>query len=370
MPTRDFGPAYSFFSALSAAPLRPLHALVRTTEERFRPPQVELHRPVQARAQAAVLGRLPPEAAHRATIRREAGAGRVPTIVLGGLVPDASEQVFLLRRCLLRSGDVYYVNYPRAGFPLDLVCAQLDDLVAELAAAGQPPVIFAVSFGAGIALECLRRVRSEGREPLLAGIVLVSPVTCVADLVAPGAAKPSTLLGRALQPYLAAEAPVPEITVEKSRALFLRMFEAGAQNRQALRAVMTAQEAGRLRAAVVAAIRAVTSDGARQRAQAIAALLSPTEYFSPAILPLNEAPALVLFAECEDAVLDRNAPVRFALERLLRAYFPEGAVHCVRAKPGAPKVQHASLIFHAFEFLPRIQAFYQRLRRGPLAFAA
>ena len=159
----------------------------------------------------------------------------MPTIVLGGFVPDSTEQVFLLRRFFLRTGNVYYFNYPHLGFSLELAYAQLDDLVAELAARGQPPVIFGVSFGAGLALEWLRRTRVAGRAAPLAGLVLVSPVACVEDVFAPGAAKPATLLGRALKPFLGG-GPASAAAVEKSRTIFARMFEAGAQNRASLRA--------------------------------------------------------------------------------------------------------------------------------------
>ncbi len=148
------------------------------------------------------------------------------------------------------------------------------------------------------------------------------------------------------------------------------MLEAGAQNKRALRTLMTKPEAERLRDAVIGMIRDVSPDGGRQRAQALTSMVAPTDYFSPRLLPLTEAPALVLFAECEDAVLDAHAPVRFALGRAPAAYFPQGATHHVRAKRGEPPVQHASLVFHVFEFLPHLQAFYQHVRRGPLAFAA
>lgn len=345
--------------------------LVRTTEARFRPSRLEPHSFTETRAQMAAADKIAPGASPAgATILREAGSGRVPTIVLGGMVPNAPEQVFLLRQFLLRSGDVYYVSYPHDGFPLGLLCAQLSDLVAELVAAGKPPMIFAVSFGAGLALEWLRRSRVQGIEPLLAGLVLVSPVTCIADLIAPDAVKPTTLMGRALKPYLNTSSAPSEATVEKSRAIFLRMFEAGAQNKAALRTLMTPREAERLREAVISTIRRTTADGARQRIVALNAMLSPTDYFSPSLLPLTTAPTLVLFAEREDSVLDERAPVLFAFERAPRAYFPDGVVRRVVARAGKAPVQHASLIFHAFEFLPPLQAFYHRVRRAQLAYAA
>lgn len=370
MPAPNFAPVFSFISALSVAPWQPLKTLVRTTEARFRPSHLAPYVPSVVRAQSAALLHSADGGSLRATIARERGLGRVPTIVLGGMVPDAPEQVFLLRRFLLRSGDLYHVSYPPTGFSLDLLCAQLTDLVTELAESGQPPVVFAVSFGAGVIVEWLRRSRLAGAEPTLAGVVLVSPVTCIADLITPGAVKPSTLIGRALKPFLDPISPPTEAMVEKSRAVFLRMFEAGAQNKLALRSLMSPRETQHLRSAVMATIRGLTPEGARQRVLALSAMVAPTDYFSPAVLPLTEAPALVLFAEREDAVLDERAPVLFALERAPRAYFPQGTVQRVFARQGQPAVQHASLIFHVFKFLPPLQAFYQQVRRASLAYAA
>lgn len=368
----NFPPTLAMLSSLSETPWRSLQTLVRTTEDRFRPARIESHRPAVRHAQARMLdeGQTPIE--HRASVRCESSPGRVPTIVLGGFVPDATEQVFLLRRFLLKSGSVYYVSYPAGGFSLDLMCAQLSDLVAELAAAGTPPVLLGVSFGGGLILEWLRRERAAGREPATAGVSLISPVTCAHDLIAPGRAKPVTLVGRALKPFLdlSVSDTVAEAATEKARAIFLRMFEAGAQNKATLRSLMTATEAARLKDTVMATIRGITPEGARDRVQALRIMASPTDYFTPNLLPLTKAPALVLFAEREDAVLDPLAPVLFAFERAGGAYFPQGTVRRVTGRAGEAGVQHASLVFHVFEFLPPLQAFYQRVRRANLALAA
>jgi pimeloyl-ACP methyl ester carboxylesterase len=304
------------------------------------------------------------------SVLKQVGVGRTPTIVLGGLVPDSTDQVFLLRRFFLKSGDVYYFNYARDAFSLDAVCAQLDALVAQLSAEGTAPVLFGVSFGAGLIMEWLRRARAAGRILVLAGVVLVSPVSCVADIIAPGATKPSTLIGRALKPFLDREGVAVEVAVEKARSIFVRMFEAGTQNKVALRLLMTAQEAEALKQRVMTTIRGLDARGARARVQALAEMCDPTAYFQPALLPLTTAPALVLFAEREDAVLDRAAPVRLALERALSAYFPAGRKSEVRGRPGDGDVQHASLVFHVYSFLPHLQSFYRNVRRGQLALAA
>lgn len=355
---------------LHAAPLRPLHTLVRAAEEKWRPGCAQSFRSAVHAAQEAALKFPGVSARQAATLLREPGRGRLPTIVLGGFVPDSSEQVFLLRRFLLQHGDVYSVLYSPDGFSLELLCAQLDDLLVELERRGERPIILGVSFGAGVLLEWLRRRREKGREPSVSGVILVSPVACVADILAPGAAKPSTLLGRALKPQLDS-AQVPAVAVvERSRTVFLRMFEAGAQNKEALRRLMTRPELERLRNGVIGTIRAVTPQGAHERVQALGAMRNPLEYFQPALLPLTTAPTLVLFAEREDAVLDAAAPSLFAFRHAHRAYFPRGFVQEVKARPGEPPVQHASLVFHAFEFLPPLRAFYAHARTAPMALAA
>ena len=368
MPVLSLAPAQSWYAMLHAAPLRPLHTFFRTTQERLRPPRAAAYSPAAPGAEHDLIARGRAAEHQRATVLRELGRGRMPTIVLGGFVPDSAEQVFLLRRFFLQAGDLYAMVYPRDGFSLDLLCAQLDDLVAGLAAKGQRPVIFGVSFGAGLALEWLRRQRAAGATPPIAGVVIVSPVACVADVVAPGAAKPTTLLGRALKPYLDPAVPAGESAVERSRTVFTRMFEAGAQNKAALRRLMTMPELERLRVSVGGAIRSITARGARERVQAIVQMQAPTDYFVPALLPLTAAPALVLFAEREGDVLDAAAPSIFAFKHAHRAYFPRGIVQEVTARAGDAPVQHASLIFHVFEFLPPLQAFYGRLRTAlPLA---
>jgi alpha-beta hydrolase superfamily lysophospholipase len=343
--------------------------LIRATHRRFAPQRRrEVLSSAPGPAVAAALARGEGGCGGLATVWREGRRGARPTLVLGGFVPDASEQVYLVRGYLARQGSVYYFNYPRDEFSLPLIGAQLDDLVAEITAReGAPPVVLAVSFGAGVVLDWLRRARLAGRgAPALGGIVLVSPVCCAGDIVAPGEAKPSTLLGRALKPLLEARADgSAAAAVDKARAMFARMFEAGAQNRAALATLLTKAEFAELRAGVQAAIAGITIRGAVERVRAMHAMACPSSYLTPELLPLTEAPTLVLYAEKEDAVLGENSTARQALERACRAFFPRGEVSVVRNPRGAP-VQHASLVFHAENFLPHLGRFYRRLR-GPAA---
>jgi pimeloyl-ACP methyl ester carboxylesterase len=363
MPAITFAPALSFFSAFGRmSPSQPLRTLIRTTGYKLRPPRPLPFEPQVTRAQQAVLARGVAGRERAAEILHEARNGPTPTIVLGGFVPDATEQVFLMRGFLLKHGSVFYLNYPRGGFSAELLFAQLDDLVAELTERhGKPPVIFAVSFGAGLVLEWLKRARRAGRRVDIGGLVLVSPVACVEDLLTAGEAKPSTLLGRAVKPYVEHEVRIQPGHIEKSRAIFTKMFEAGAQNRESLRALMTRGELQQLRDSVIGTIQAIDHRGACERMTALREMEPPCSYFSQVLLPLCQAPALILYAEKEGSVLTENSPTRFALMAAHHAYFPQSQCKVIVNRRGSP-VQHASLIFHCFNFLPPISAFYRRVK--------
>lgn len=370
MSALSFSPARSALAAFARFSPPPMHTLLRATGYKLRPPRPVPHRTRVTRAQRNVLAHGLAAPHQQAALLCERRLGAQPTIVLGGFVPDSTEQVFLLRGFLLRQGSVYYFNYPRGGFSVELLCAQLDDLVTELNAHhGQRPVIFGVSFGAGVGLEWLRRARAAQRWPDIAGLVLVSPVACAADIVTPGETKPSTLLGRALKPYLDAADNVSDAIVEKSRAIFVKMFEAGAQNREALRALMTAEELHHLRDAVLRAIREIDTRGACERVRSMSAMPALSAWAVPRTSPLSHAPAVVLYAEKETAVLAANSPTRAAFESALGALFPRGELRVVSARDGQP-VQHASLIFHYFQFLPFVAGFYRGLKSGKTLLAA
>lgn len=364
MPALSLAPALSFLHSFARiSPTQPIQTFIRATDYKLRPPRPVPFAPTIRKRQDALLldGRA---GLHQAcNVLHEKRKGSAPTIVLGGFIPDATEQVFLMRGFLLQHGSVYYFNYPRNGFSNELLFAQLEDLLEELAHVhGQKPVVFAVSFGAGLVLEWLKRVRREGRQVDLRGLVLVSPVACVEDLLAPGEAKPTTLLGRAIKPYLDPNKRADEQTVAKSRAIFTKMYESGAQNKASLRVLMTRDELRQLHQAVTSTIRTVSADGACERVQALRQLESPSSYFSQALLPLAKTPTLILYAEKESSVIADHSPTRFVLETAHRAYFPQSQHKLVANRRGSP-VQHASLIFHYFNFLPTIASFYRKVKR-------
>ena len=140
------------------------------------------------------------------------------------------------------------------------------------------------------------------------GLVLISPVACVEDLLSPGDTKPGTLLGRALKPYLEAGSAVDAGLVERSRAIFQKMFEAGAQNREALRAILGREELLHLRSAVRRTIGDIDVRGACERVQSLRQMAGPAAAPGGERRPLTAAPTLILYAEKESAVLaERSA---------------------------------------------------------------
>jgi hypothetical protein len=308
---------------------------------------------------------------HLASISPCRGTGSVPTIVLGGFVPDAGESVFLLRDLFLKNGNLFCVSYPRKGFNLELLFAQLDDLMDEIQAKEhRMPALFCISFGCGIALEWMRRRRLRGEQVPIRGLVMVSPVTCVEDIIDVSEPKPSTLLGRALRPYTSEGTKPDRDTLEKSRTIFSRMFEAGVQNKRALASLMDESELACVRDAVLESIRSVDLTGACERVGALRQMLPPSSYFTPGLLPLCEAPALVMYAEKEESVVVSSSPARFAFETAHRAYFPRSRFVTVHNKTGNSPVQHASLIFHSRNFRPHLAAFYKSLRMRQVMCAA
>jgi hypothetical protein len=96
--------------------------------------------------------------------------------------------------------------------------------------------------------------------------------------------------------------------------------------------------------------------------------LSP--WLTPEQLPLSEAPTIVLYAEKESAVLAVGSPTRTAFESALPAFFPRGELRVVASAAGGSPVQHASLIFHYFQFLPLVAGFYRGLKSGKFPLAA
>lgn len=112
-------PPYPTLARLSRRTAAPFAALLRTTGYRLRPPCARPFAPAVVARQHALLAAGAAGLHERADIRVEERGGALPTIVVGGFVPDATEALYLLRGGLLRHGSVFYVNYPPRGFSTD-----------------------------------------------------------------------------------------------------------------------------------------------------------------------------------------------------------------------------------------------------------
>lgn len=374
MPAINLIPVRSFLNTIDRfVPPEKLRSMIGTARSGLRiRPRTALFQPGIRHRQDSLLGSGSASLHQRATITRMAGFGPVPTIVLGGFVPDATESVFVTKNMLLRHGSVYCVNYPRAGFNLDLLFAQLDDLVDEINIRyHREPAIFSISFGSGLVMEWLRRRRVLGGQHAIRALVMVSPVVCVDDLIERGRKKPTTLLGRAIHPYLNPESFVDRTIVERSRGIFTKMFEAGAQNRSALLGLMAPTDVRTLKERVLETIRGIDFNGACERVGALRSFKAPDTLEMRSLLPLTEVPTLILYSEREDSVLTEGSPSRKAFETEHAGFFPRSRCQVVsNGKRNGTPVQHASLIFHHANFRAPLAHFYRSLRRGWLRNAA
>ena len=290
-----------------------------------------------------------------ARLYRERGNGRLPTIVIGGFVPDATEVVEFQRPIFKKSGDVYYLNYPREGFHLPLFQTQLADLVESLNLRGERPVLLGVSFGAGLVAGFLRDVL-----PLdsltIRGVLFVSPVFCAEDLVRPTSERTGgvRMLESNLRRILSARHSSPEDVerqIERARRCFQGLFGQGAENRP-----MDWRHLS-IRDKIMAVIDQTPVRGGFERTLAIQEFRQP----SPDA-PLFNGPVLTLIAEAEDSLLVPTSPT-LALCRDPRQYhrvFPGGRCLTVTSRQTDDPVAHASLIFHHLAYNPVISAWYRR----------
>lgn len=291
----------------------------------------------------------------RCQIFREKGNGTLPTIVIAGFVPDATEVVEFQRPLLRSFGSIYYLNYPRTGFSTPLFQAQLADLVEDLNRRGQRPVLFAVSFGAGLACGFLREALP--REGLaIRGIVLVSPVLCTDDLVRPeevrsgGVRMLESSLRRILQSRDGCAAD-RERQIERARRCFQGLFVAGAANRP-----LSARHLA-IRSRIMAVLAETPAVGGFERVLALQEFQKP----EPDRVIFG-GPVLTLLAEREEDQLVASSPTLalFRDPRRLATVFPRGSCRQVRTADPADPVGHASLIFHHRQYNPLLAAWYRR----------
>jgi hypothetical protein len=317
---------------------------------------IKRYAPKSRRREFAVLQQNQDSLRSRCQLFREKGAGTVPTIVLGGFVPDATETVEFQRQLLRQHGSIYYVNYSRNGFCQEMFTAQLTDLIDDLARKGQKPMIMGVSFGCGLLSDFLRHADEQVHESIR-GIILTSPVITTDDLIRPVEQKRDgvRILESILNKIMSAD-PTNEKdidkNVERSRRCFQALFNAGAENR-----TLGVRHLA-IRKKIFDVIEFTTARGGFERVTAL------REFSFPA--PGNtlfSGPVLVLLAENETDIMVPSSPTLelFSDPTRFTSIFPSCRVKTVRSRIAADGVAHASLIFHFEAYNALLDSWYDKL---------
>lgn len=300
------------------------------------------------------------------------GRGPFHSVCLPGLVPDGPETFARQLRLLRAHGPVTVTSYPHHGFDLDAIIAAVEAELERARGSGRLPLLIGLSVGGGIALELLRRSLEAGRPQRLAGIVLVSPLTCTDDL--------SPLLARLMRPIIDESRKQdgrPDLAQERGRQLFkalvTRATEQVAESRQALRWLgplawllpqgYLARREQRIIDRINRTFDAIPPESA------VARVLALTRFRGIADLkgPLSEAPALILWGSKERQTLDMDGPGTGRLCRPDLAYrtFPTVEVHWIYDRQGN-EVPHASLLRHAQAFNAPLTRWLRRLAKAHL----
>jgi pimeloyl-ACP methyl ester carboxylesterase len=277
-----------------------------------------------------------------------------------GLVPDAPETFLRQRHLFLAYGSVTAVTYGYETFDLELLLAGLRERITAAAAMGEAPVLFGVSIGGGIVLELLRRCAAAGEPLPLAGLVLVSPFTCTADL--------APLLRRMIEPILGENGEAAREGLERGRSFFRmlasRSVPADAPTgwRKGLSLLtpsgLRAWQERAILARIDRTLASITPEGALARVRGLRHLRGVGQEREA----LCRAPTLILWGSKERQTLSMDGPGTGILCRPDLAYrlFPDAEVQWVYGA-GGEEVPHASLIKHAHAFNPHLKRFLRRL---------
>lgn len=301
----------------------------------------------------------------RCEVFREKGAGNVPTIVLGGFVPDATETVEFQRKMLRQHGSIYYVNYSRNRFCQKMFAAQLADLIESLAIKGQKPLIMGVSFGCGLLSDFLKNADEQVHENVR-GLILISPVITTDDLIRPAGQKRDgvRILESNLKKIVAAD-PNNETDIskhiERSRRCFQALFNSGAENR-----TLSVRHLA-IRKKINDVIEYTTARGGFERVVALRDFRFPI--FSRGLF---SGQVLTLLAENESDILVPSSPTLklFSEPSLYTKVFPSCRVKTVKSRIGGDGVAHASLIFHHEEYNALLESWYGKILYPQLMMAA
>jgi hypothetical protein len=290
------------------------------------------------------------------TVHKEHGRGTYSTIVIGGFVPDATEAVEFQRHLFKKFGSIYFINYSRNGFSTDTFLAELGDLIEDIGRCGEKPILFCISYGCGLALEFLRSRFCPSEFPI-GGLVLVSPVLCMDDLIRPAGVKHEgvRLLEVSLKRILkSATSEGSELNrhIERGRRAFQSLFETGAGNRKlSLRHLS-------IRKGVMETLVKTSSLAGYERVLALKELSVPT-----ADVRAYSGPTLTLLSEGEEDILVPTSPSLELFRDPEKAglLFPNGVTVTVSSNDTIDPVSHASLIFHQHDYNAILENWYSDL---------
>lgn len=294
------------------------------------------------------------------------GRGPRHFLLVPGLVPDGPETFWRQHKLFFAHGSVTTLTYPYETFDLDAVVEWITRWVSATRASGHDPVLVGCSVGGGLCLETLRRARAKGVELPLAGLVLVSPFTCVDDL--------APLLKRLLKPILEEVDKAggdPITPYERGRQFFKqlasRALAAGVPEAKGLSLTPAAmmwrsvswllipggsseQQEAKVRTQIERTIESIPTHGGMARVVELRRFPGP-DSGANADKPLTQAPSLVLWGSKERHTLTMDGPGTGVLCRpdLACRLLPNSEIQWVYDVDGA-EVPHASLLKHARAF--------------------
>lgn len=276
-------------------------------------------------------------------------------------MPDATEALEFQRPLLRQHGSIYYLNFPRNGFSYELFCAQLSDLIADLAGQRRRPVLLGVSFGAGLLVQYLRQA-PETIHGMLRGLLLISSVLCTDDLVRPKGERSGgvRMLESNLRKILEVDPSDQDSLhkqVERARRCFYALFESGAGNRP-----LSSRHLA-IRRRIFGVLEHTSALGGYQRVLALRDFATPCGHAG-----IFDGPTMLLAAEDEASILVPGSPTLSLLQdrATFRRLFPNAASRVVSSSDPTDPVAHASLIFHQHCYNPHLELWLERLHRDPL----
>lgn len=299
------------------------------------------------------------------TILRDPGHGPCHLVLVPGLVPDGPETFRRQRRLLRGFGSTATITYPYEDFDLATTLACLRRELEEARRLRRIPILIGVSVGGGLVLELLRRLRAEGAANPAAGVVLISPLTCTADLspllsrlyrgiALEGDGHEALARGRTFFQTLAARAAGPQPQRHPLITLLSLLTPAGIADFRSQR----------LRSRIEKTLASIPAEGAIARVRALGDLKG----IEQARLPLADVPTLILWGSKERHTIDLDGPGSSRLCRpdLAGRIFSDCEIHWVYDRDGT-EVPHAALIKHAAAFNRPLDRFLHRLVKRAMA---